>query len=186
VRETVPLVWRASEPERNTSIDTSAGPADAWSRSVRAQGREPSEEIRTEVMYADERVAGWLELQPGEPVSVRRRVRYVDDEPHSIADSYYPRSIVAGTEVELPGDVLPGIYAVFERLGRAWVRTVDRVIPRQPSRDESRVLHIPRGVGVAEIVRRSYDAAGTPVRLTLIILPADRHEIEYEIREKAA
>lgn len=183
VRQSIPLVWRASEPERNTST-TLVGPVDAWSRAVREQGRSPSEDIRIEVVLADERVAGWLDVLAGEPLSVRRRIRYVDGEPYSIADSFYPRSIVGGTEVEMPGDVLPGIYAVFERMGRPWVRTVDRIISRLPAREEARVLGIPRGGAVTEIVRRSFDADAIPVRLTMIVLPGDRHEIEYEIKEQ--
>jgi len=181
VRTSTPLVWRASDPERNT--DTSTSPSGAWARSVRAQGREPAELIGSQIGYADDRIAAWLDLPVGEPVSIRRRVRLVDGEQYSTADSWYPRSIVAGTEVELPGDVLPGIYAVFERLGRPWVRTVDRWIARPPTRDEARELHIPRGVAVAEVVRRSFDAAGIPVRLSIFVLPGDRHEIEYEHTE---
>jgi GntR family transcriptional regulator len=180
VRHSTPLVWVASDPERHNSTQS---PADAWSRSVRAQGREPSEEIRTETIYADEHVARWLRLPVGEPVSVRRRMRFVDGEPSATADSFYPRSIVSGTEVELPGDVLPGIYSVFERIGRPWVHSTDRLLSRAPTRDESRVLHIPRGVAVTEIIRRSFDANDVPVRLTRIILPGDRHVIEYRQRE---
>ncbi len=180
VRQFARLTWRASDQERN---DSSATPSDAWSRSVRAQGHEPSEKITAEIAFADERVAGWLALASGDAVSVRRRLRFVDGEPYSIADSYYPRSIVAGTEVELPGDVQPGIYAVFERLGRPWTRTVDTWISRSPTREESAILAIPRGISVAEVARRSFDPEGTPVRLTLFILPGDRHEIEYEHRE---
>ena len=183
VRESTPLTWLASDPERGPGTDAQNGPADAWSRSVRAQDRMPSEVIRTEITYADELVARWLHLTPGEPVSVRRRTRYVDGEPYSTADSFYPRSIVAGTEVELPGDVLPGVFAIFEQIGRGWVRTTDCVLSRAPTRDESRLLHIARGVAVTEIVRRSYDATDVPVRLTRIVLPGDRHVIEYEHKE---
>jgi len=32
-------------------------------------------------------------------------------------------------------------------------------------------------------VRRSFDAAGIPVRLSIFVLPGDRHEIEYEHTE---
>lgn len=175
------LVWRASDPERNTG--SPSGPSDAWSRSVREQGHEPSEEITAEIAYADDNVARWLHIEPREPVSVRRRLRFVGGAPYSTADSYYPRAIVMGTEVELPGDVQPGIYAVFDRLGRSWVRTLDSWISRAPTRDESAQLKIPRGVSVAEVVRRSFDADGIPVRLSLFVLPGDRHLIEYEHEE---
>lgn len=184
VRQTTPLLWRASDPERNDG--STAGPSDVWSRSVRAQGHEPTEQIRAEIGYADERVARWLEVPAGEPVSIRRRLRFVNAQPYSLADSFYPRSIVAGTEVEEPGDVRPGIYAVFERLGRAWVRTTDQWTARAPTRDETVTLAIPRGVAIAEVARRSFDALGAPVRLSLFILPGDRHIIEYDHPEAEA
>lgn len=184
VRQSTTLLWRASDPERICNAEAVSGPVDAWSRAVRAQGHEPAEEIRAEITYADQYVAGMLVLAVGEPVAVRRRTRYVNGEPYCTADSFYPRSIVAGTEIEEPGDVLPGVWAVFARLGRPWVTTVDRIIARMPTRDESQLLHIPRGVAVAEIARRSFDEAGTPVRLTRFVHPGDRHEIEYEHREE--
>lgn len=181
VRDSTTLLWRASDPERTDAVGPA--PSDAWSRAVRAQGHEPGEVIRAEITYADHIIARWLDLQPGEPVAVRRRTRYVDGEPYCTADSFYPRSIVSGTEIEEPGDVLPGVYAVFERIGRPWVNTVDRIIARMPTRDEAQLLRIPRGVAVAEIARRSFDAAEIPVRLTRFVHPGDRHEVEYEYRE---
>lgn len=182
VRLSMPLVWRAYEPERNTA--SGEGPSDVWSRGVRDQGYTPSEQIRTEIGYADDRVAAWLCIAPGTPVAIRRRLRFVNDVPYQTADSYYPRSIVAGTEVEEPADVKPGVYAVFERLGRPWVDTIDRITSRAPTREESVTLSIPRGVAVAEVARRSFDATGEPVRLSLFILPGDRHQIEYTIIPK--
>jgi GntR family transcriptional regulator len=131
------------------------------------------------VVLADERVARYLRLAPREPVVVRRRLRSVDGEPYSTADSYYPRSVVAGTAVELPEDVLPGVYAVFEQLGRPWVRTVDQWISRAPTREEIERLHIGRGISVAEVVRISYDADDIPLRLSLFVLPGDKHIVEY-------
>lgn len=172
----VPIVWRASDPERDAD--------NSWERSVREQGREPRQEIRTEAAYADEDVARWLKLEPAEPVSIRWRTQFVDSEAYSTANSFYPRSIVVGTEVELPGDVRPGIHAVFDRLGRGWTRRRDRLISRSASRDESRILSIPRGVVVTEIIRRSFDADDVPVRLTKILLPGDRYVIEYDHEEE--
>lgn len=178
VRRVARLVWRACEPE----IGDGDGPApsDSWSRSVRAQGFEPSETITAEIGYADEPIARWLDLPIGEAVAIRRRLRFVDGAPSSIADSYYPRTIVKGTEIEEPADVQPGVYAVFAKLGREWVRTRDRWTARPPTREETAVLAIPRGVAVAEIARRSFDREGVPVRLSLFVLPGDRHEVEYD------
>lgn len=175
-----PLLWVASHAERNARTDLS--PSDVWSQTIRELGRVPTEKIRVERAHAHGQVAKWLDLEPGEPVVVRHRIRYVDGEAYQIADSYYPHAIVAGTPIEAPDDVLPGVYHVFEKLGRPWVVTRDRVRARAPSYDEAQTLHIPRGVQVAEVSRRSYDEEGIPLRLTIFILPQDRHEIEYEMR----
>jgi GntR family transcriptional regulator len=186
VRESTSLVWYASEPERN---DGKGGvvPSDTWSRSIMRQGHMPSEQITTQIALADERVAGLLDLPVDEPVVIRRRLRLVDGRPSSLADSYYPRSIVAGTRIELPGDIVPGVYAVFaNELGRPWALTLDRITARAPTRHESEVLDLARGVAVAEVARRSFDPAGVPVRVTLFILPGDRLELEYRHRKAAA
>jgi GntR family transcriptional regulator len=175
-----PLLWVASHAERNVHVDQS--PSDVWSQTIRDLGRVPTEKIRVERAHAQDQVAKWLNLESDEPVVVRRRIRFVDGEPYQIADSYYPWSIVAGTPIEAPDDVLPGVYHVFEKLGRPWVVTRDRVRARAPSFDETQTLRIPRGVQVAEVIRRSYDADGVPLRLTVFILPQDRHEIEYEMQ----
>lgn len=183
VRASQPLVWVASHAERNVRTDQS--PADVWSQNVREHGRVPSERITVEKALADDRVAGWLALEPGAPVVVRRRIRYVDEEEYQTADSYYPLSIVAGTPIEMPGDILPGVYAIYDQIGRPWVDWRDRIVSRAPTREEAQLLHIPRGVQVTEIFRRSYDVNGIPVRLTIFVLPQDRNEIEYEIEYEA-
>jgi GntR family transcriptional regulator len=175
-----PLLWIASRAERNVRTDLS--PADIWSQTVRDYGREPSERIRVERVLAAGAVAEWLAIEPGDPVVVRRRIRYVDGEPYHTADSYYPLSIVKGTPIEMPGDVLPGVYRVFEEMGRPWVDHRDRLRGRAPLREEAQQLRIPRGVQVVEVFRRSWDADGIPLRLTIFVLPQDRHEIEYEMK----
>lgn len=175
-----PLLWIASHDERNARTDLS--PSDVWSQSIREQGRVPTERIRVERALARGKAADWIGLNPADPVVVRRRIRYVDGEAYHTADSYYPLSIVKGTAIEMPGDVLPGVYRVFEELGRPWIVTKDRVRARAPSRDEAQLLRIPRGVQVAEVIRRSYGADGTALRLTIFILPQDRHEIEYVMK----
>lgn len=184
VRATTTIVWQASDPERNTTTD-GPGPQDSWSRSVRDQGHLPTEALSVLIEWPDRRVAECLRLGPQDPVVVRRRLRSVDGSPYSTSDSYYPQAIVAGTEIERPGDILPGVYAVFERLGRRWVSTVDRWTFRPPTRDETAQLRIARGVPVAEMARVSSDVDGTPVRLTLSVVPGDRHVIEYTHPEGA-
>lgn len=192
-----PLVLRLSDPENNLSTDD--GPQDTWSRCVREQGGDPAEDIRTEVVFADERARRHLNLSGAVPLLARRRFRYVDGEPSATADSFYLREHVAHTPVELPEQVRPGVYAVFAELGLPWVRTVDEVSTRPATRDEARELRITGNAWVIEVVRVSYTTGGPgpateettgstasvaalPVRMTAFILPGDRYKALYEHR----
>ncbi|MEU7591261.1 GntR family transcriptional regulator [Micromonospora sp. NPDC049230] len=186
VRTWDPLVLSMSRPERNLNTDDD-GPHDVAAQCVRDQGRVPSELIRTEIVLADERAQRALQLPGPEPLLVRRRIRYVDGEPFSTADSFYLRQHVAGSPVELPEQVRPGVYAVYAERGLPWVRTEDYVGSRMPTKDETRELRIPAGVPVLEVIRVSYADDPTsdtnhklPVRMTAYILPADRYRALFE------
>jgi GntR family transcriptional regulator len=175
-----PLLLRLSDPENNLSTDD--GPQDTWSRSVREQGRIPEEEIRTEVIFADGRAHQHLRLSESVPLLARRRFRYVDGQPSCTADSFYLREHVAGTAVELPQQVYPGVYAVFAAAGLPWVRTVDEVGTRAPTREEARELRITGNTWVIEVIRVSYTTPELPVRMTAFVLPGDRYKALYEHR----
>ncbi|MET8000558.1 UTRA domain-containing protein [Nonomuraea glycinis] len=59
-------------------------------------------------------------------VVVRRRVRYVDDAPFQVADSYFPEDLARGTALMQPKDVsvLSGLLA---SIGHAQKRLVDEI-----------------------------------------------------------
>lgn len=179
VRTWDPLLLSMSRPERNLNTDDD-GPHDVWSQCVRDQGRVPSEQIRTEIVLADDRARQALQLDGPKWLLARRRIRSVDGEPSSTADSFYLREHVAGSPVELPDQVRPGVYAVFSERGLPWVRTEDTVGARMPTRDEARELRIPNGVPVIEVIRVSYTTPELPVRMTAYVLPADRYRALYE------
>ncbi|WP_431935749.1 GntR family transcriptional regulator [Micromonospora sp. RP3T] len=173
-----PIMWRASDPENNLSTDD--GPQDTWARCVREQGREPAEDIRIEIVEADDKARQHLQLAGPVPLIVRRRSRFVDGAPSATADSFYLREHVQGTAVELPSQVYPGVYAVFDERGLPWIRTVDEVSARMPTREEARRLGIVGAVPVLEVVRVSYTDQQLPVRMTVFLKPGDRYKAVFE------
>lgn len=78
------FAWRDDQPMSTSSE------ADLFFRTVREQGHEASQDfsVYDDLMPPD--FAKRLHVEPGTPVVVRRCVRYVDGEPHSIQDSWYP------------------------------------------------------------------------------------------------
>jgi GntR family transcriptional regulator len=64
---------------------------------VEARGSHLRSEVRRlEVVPADQPIAGELELQPGAPVVVLERLRYVDDEPWVLVTTYLPYDVAPG------------------------------------------------------------------------------------------
>jgi GntR family transcriptional regulator len=64
---------------------------------VAARGSHLRSEVRRlEVVPADQQIAGELELQPGAPVVVLERLRFVDDEPWVLVTTYLPYDLAPG------------------------------------------------------------------------------------------
>lgn len=157
------------------------GAADAWVESVEAQGRRPRQEIRVEIIQPDAVIAERLKLGPGQLAVARRRLRFVDDVPYLIADSYYPEEIVRGSTVAHPADIVGGARHVLAALGHKWVTHYDEIEGRNPTEDESHLLNIPPGLSVMVHMRTSSNADGVPSRVIISVLPVDRWRLIYRI-----
>jgi GntR family transcriptional regulator len=80
---------------------------------VAARGSHLRSDVRRlEVVPADQPIAGELELQPGAPVIVLERLRFVDDEPWVLVTTYLPYDVAPGlVEEDLSNQSL---YALLE------------------------------------------------------------------------
>lgn len=178
VRERDPLIWYADRPERGGGTDLT--PNDSWSRSVREQGRQPSERIEVAILAAESRVARCLGMEVGALVVARRRLRYVDGEIFCSADTYIDHSLAAGTPIAEPGDIVPGVYAVLERLGHGWVRRSDRLVSRPATPQEAALFAVAPGDVITDHERIRYSAEGRPVAVQLLVSPGGKIIFVYE------
>lgn len=177
VKEIARLIWHASRPERNQEVDAFS---DAWSRDVREQGHEPDEQREVAKVAAPHLIAVRLGIEPGTTVYVRRRLRLVDGEPFSTADTYYPREIVEGTPIAEPGDVLPSAYAVLDAMGLGWTdEPIDELLSRRANTVEADRFGIQPGDPVFSIIRTRFTSDGQPVAATVVVAPGDRIRIIY-------
>ncbi len=81
---------------------------------VAARGSHLRSEVRRqEVVPADEQIATELELEPGAPVVVVERLRFVDEEPWVLVTTYLPEGVAPG----LVGEDLTNqsLYALLEQ-----------------------------------------------------------------------
>jgi DNA-binding GntR family transcriptional regulator len=75
---------------------------DRWMTEQTTLGREPSQRITVEIIQPPDRVANRLVLSPDNLVVVRRRVRYLNNEPFNINDTFYPFELVQGGLFKTP------------------------------------------------------------------------------------
>jgi GntR family transcriptional regulator len=153
---------------------------------VEEQGETPEQRV-LEVgrVPAPVEVALRLAVEDGAPVIVRRRLFLVNDEPVAVCDSYYPLSIADGTVLAKPERVPGGAYDVIEDasgpIARKLKRSVDDLVSRMPTPEETDALKLPPGVPVVRILRTVYDSQGEAVEVQDTVAAADKHQFRYEV-----
>lgn len=146
---------------------------------------EPLEGLRTdvyvvEVIHADPVLAGWLEVDEGSEVTVRRRVWYMDEVPMLFWDSFFPRDLAQGTPLDGRDRLPQGSYQALVDLGMRPVVFTEAVSSREPTDEERRVLRLGEGVQVLEAHRASRDGTGRVVEVLRVRGGTDRNVFTYE------
>lgn len=159
--------------------------SDAWMSDVAEQGRNGLQDIRPGTIKAPENIARLLNIEPGETILRRQRVRLLEGRRWQIADSHYPMWLTEGRGEILfePGDVrVPGGFMAW--LGHEQAFYEDTIIVRMPTEEECRRLEIDLTIPVMEHTRVGLDDEGTPVRVIVTIAPGDRHQVRYRVPAK--
>jgi len=183
VRSWTAMAYRPLDEELGKKSDPESQPGDQFTREQAREGRAARQLIEVAIVEPPAEVATRLNLGPSDAAVVRRRVRYIDDQPFNTNDSYFPRSLVEGSEISGPGDIARGANTVLAELGYAQVRTAHEIIIRMPRPDEVARLELGLGTPVAMHICTGYTAKGVPVRVVLNCLPGDRHVIKFEGRD---
>lgn len=178
VREHSRIPWWPQRFEAlSTRQDTPETGLDAWAADIAQQGSAPRQDVEVKIVEAPALVSARLGLDPGTSVVSRRRIRFVNDLPNQIADSYYPMDVAVGSPIMTPGDVtIPG--GLMAAAGHPQVRFVDEIVGRLADAEERQRLNLPPVTAVAEHVRTGFDKAGRPVRVIITI--GERMTIMYE------
>ncbi|MFI5636979.1 GntR family transcriptional regulator [Streptomyces goshikiensis] len=159
------------------------GESDAWTSETKARGHSGGQRI----LYAGEHAASaevsqMLRTAVGDSVVVRRRVIELDEIPVELTDTYYPSSIASGTRLAASGKIRGGAVTLLAELGHVGVRAVEKVAARMPSADERDQLRMGPGEPVLQISRVTLDAGDRPVQADVMVMPAARQQLRYEIR----
>lgn len=160
-----------------------AGERDAWSEELAASGRRGAQRLRevAETTPPPE-VEAALGLSPGEPVVVRRRTMLVDDQPVELTDSYYPRSVAAGTGLASPGKIRGGAPTLLAELGYVADEVVEDLSVRPALPDEARDLALPGGALVISLIRTSSTADGVPFEVSVMVMRPEGRHFRYHLK----
>jgi GntR family transcriptional regulator len=109
---------------------------------------------------APEFVARWFGVEPGAAVFRRYRREYVDEQITHVSASYYMPEVVAGTAITETSTGPGGSYARLEEKGHLLTRFHQEFSARMPTPDEIRLLRLPAGTPVMDVVRVAYGEHG--------------------------
>ncbi|MFE0349151.1 GntR family transcriptional regulator [Streptomyces griseoluteus] len=159
------------------------GQSDAWGAEAAARGGKGGQRIvhAGEVLASDE-VAALLGVATGEAVVVRRRVIELDGRPVELTDTYYPTAVARGTRLAERGKIPGGAVTLLAELGHRGVRVREDVTARMPDPEERAALRLDTGEPVLRLSRVTFDDADRPVQADLMVMPARRQQLRYEIR----
>lgn len=126
-----------------------------------------------------EEVAPVLELGPEDAVRVRTRRYVLDGAPVTLATSYLPDQLVAGSAIaeENPGP--GGIYARLAELGYRPAHFREEIRCRMPSPEEAERLALSAGTPVIAVWRTAFTEDGRPVELNRMVLDSAAYVLEY-------
>ncbi|TFV32731.1 UTRA domain-containing protein [Streptomyces sp. T1317-0309] len=78
---------------------------DQWASVVSENGNAPRQDITVSIVEPPAHVRERLELSADGLAVARKRVRFIDNRPYALADSYFPQELVSGTPLMEPRDV---------------------------------------------------------------------------------
>jgi GntR family transcriptional regulator, N-acetylglucosamine utilization regulator len=141
--------------------------------------------LRTEVLEqaviaANRNIAGQLQVALGEAVVKIRRLRYVNNHPVVISDSFVPRYLFPGIETDDLRD--SSLYGLLrEKYGAKLARGTRFVTVASCTEEQGRALHLPVGSPLLVISGVMYDTAGRLIESGNAWLRGDFAEIEIEV-----
>ncbi|MFF5115028.1 GntR family transcriptional regulator [Streptosporangium sp. NPDC000509] len=131
-----------------------------------------------------ERAAEILGLVPGTPVFRRRRMMSLPGEPpFNLSDSWIVPEVVQAAPAVRERGVPGGYLDAIEAAGHGPLSWYELTRARTPTIEEAELLGVDPLFPVMEICKVSVSASiGTPIEVTVMVIPSDRIEIFQELQ----
>lgn len=149
-----------------------------------AQGQVPSRRMLTTGRGpAPGDIAGWLGVEAGEDVMIRKRLQHLDGVPTAISTSYFPLWVADGTRLESSDPLPEGPDNLLEGLGFEYASGVELIRARMPTPDEAELLELGPGVPVVRLLQIDYDPQDRTLQVADDLYAGDQHEFAFEWAE---
>lgn len=141
----------------------------SWTATGRAlTASETSRILEVGTVGADETIANRLEIEPGSPVHVRRRLVSRHGTPLHLSSSYYPAYVIAVTpELGEPVSTGGSRELAAERLGLAQDHVLEEVTSRLATEPEKEALGLTGAVVMTQVIRTVYLTDGRVVEVAV-------------------
>lgn len=132
------------------------------------------------VVPANEKIAGYLKIEPGTEVIDIQRLRFINDEPIQLVTTYIPYHIFPPlASVDLTDRSL---YEFLEKEGGIFITSGQRYIEAVIANEtEAELLDIERGAPLLMLDSVSFDENGQPVEYYHAVHRGDRSRFEVEL-----
>ncbi|GIG63684.1 transcriptional regulator [Longispora fulva] len=179
VRDRVTLTYHASRVEQ---VDGLVAETDAYMTEVQQQGREPTQTFHLTIEALPAELAERLDVADASSAVVRCCLRFVNGEPTSTQDTYYPKWLADEVpELMSPSDIPQGTTRLLAEKGYPQPAYRDELLTRMPTPDEVRRLELPAGTPIMEYHRTGYLPDGRPIRVTRIVFRGDANRVVYTL-----
>lgn len=152
-----------------------------WDDLVRSGHRVRTDLLHREVEDADADVAERLEIDPGTPVIVLKRLRFSGERPFSVMRNWHPLVLC---QALLEADLSQrSLYEVLRTDCHLVLQRARQTLQaRLPDQDEAKLLSIDSGSPVMRMTRQSFTDAGIAAEWADHVYPSDLCEFVTELR----
>ncbi|SDD58525.1 GntR family transcriptional regulator [Actinokineospora iranica] len=155
---------------------------DVWAAEAAEHGGSGTQKLLSvEEVPASAVVSDMLDLNPGEPVVVRRRLMLFNEHPVELTDSYYPATIARGTKLAEPRKIRGGAVALLADLGHPPRRVREDVSARLATPHEQAALELDALACVLLLARVLLTDNDRPVEASMMTMVAEGRRLRYEL-----
>lgn len=177
VREHMTLIYNAATADLVSARQVSV--TDEYFTDVAAQGFVPTQRFELRVVALTAEIAERLGVEESSAAALRRCIRYVNDQPNSIQDSYHPKWLTdAVPDLMSPHDIAIGTNRLLADNGYELVAFEDDWQARMPTPEEAVLLGMLPGTAVASCTATEF-TRDRPIRVTVTTFVGDRNIIRY-------